>query len=147
MFDDSDAAQQKLRHTVITQMMYGSETALEQYNSDVYEKATLANKAGISYDLYYEYYFTTRDITSDYDRKGEVISGSKKEKTLKAIKALGVSANERLLLTALSGYSLTDTEKRRLLSIITRMNGTKEEKAALAEKCGFKVKNGRISLK
>lgn len=147
VFDDSDASQQKLRHTVITQMMYGSEAALEQYNSDVYEKATLANKAGISYDLYYEYYFTTRDITSDYDKNGEVISGSKKEKTLKAIKALGVSANERLLLTALSGYSLTDAEKRRLLSIITRMNGTKEEKAALAEKCGFKVKNGRISMK
>ena len=147
VFDDSDASQQKLRHTVITQMMYGSEAALEQYNSDVYEKATLANKAGISYDLYYEYYFATRDITSDYDKKGEVIAGSKKEKTLKAIKALGVSANERLLLMALSGYSLTDAEKRRLLSIITRMNGTKEEKAALAEKCGFKVKNGRISLK
>ena len=147
MFDDSDASQQKLRHTVITQMMYGSEAALSQYNSAVYEKAALANKAGISYDLYYEYYFTTKGIESDYDKNGEVVAGSKKEKTLKAIKALKVSASERLLLTALSGYSLTEDEKRKLLSVINRMNGTKEEKAALAEKCGFKVKNGRISLK
>ena len=107
----------------------------------------LFNKAGLDYDTYYEYYFSTRGIESDVDRHGEVVAGSKKKKTLAAIRALGVSQNERLLLTAAAGYALSDGEKRRLLSHIMRLGVSKEEKAAIAEACGFKVKNGRISMK
>jgi histidinol-phosphate aminotransferase len=50
-------------------------------------------------------------------------------------------------MTAAAGYALTDGEKRRLLSHIMRLGVSKEEKAAIAEACGFKVKNGRISMK
>ena len=147
MFDDTDATQKRLRHVTITYMMYGAEKALEEYNTTVYDTASLVNKAGVSYELYYNYYFSTAGIESDVDRYGEVIAGSKKEKTLKAIKALNASSAQKLLLTALAGYSLTETEKRKVLSLIVGMKATKEEKAALAERCGFKVKNGKISLK
>jgi hypothetical protein len=147
MFDESDATQQRLRHTVITQMMYGSEKALEEYNSAVYEKASVFNKAGIDWDTYYEYYFSTRGIESDVDKNGDTVAGSKRKKVEKAIKSLGVSQTERLLLTAAAGYSLTESEKKRLISYINKLAVTKDEKIAIAEACGFTVKNGRISLK
>jgi hypothetical protein len=143
----TDEQYASLRYAETIRSYYGAETALSQYNSAVYEKAVLFNKAGLDYDTYYEYYFTTRGIESDVDRHGEVVAGSKKKKTLAAIKALGVSQNERLLLTAAAGYALSDGEKRRLLSHIMRLGVSKEEKAAIAEACGFKVKNGRISMK
>jgi hypothetical protein len=147
IFDESNATQQKLRHTAITQLMYGSKKALEVYNKDVYAKASVLNKAGISYDTYYEYYFSTRGIESDVDRKGDKVAGSKRKKVVNAIKALGVSQAERLLLTAAAGYSLTESEKKKLISYINKLTVTKDEKIAIAEACGFTVKNGRISLK
>ena len=146
MFDDSDDSGKRDRYVAITQMMYGSEKALEEYNKNVYEKSTLFNKAGISYDTYYEYYFGVRDIESDVDKNGDVISGSKKKKVEAAIKALGVDRRERLLLTMASGYSVSDSEKRSIASYIRSLNLPEDEFKELAEACGFKVKNGKIQL-
>ena len=143
----TDEQYASLRYAETIRSYYGAETALSQYNSAVYDKATLFNKAGLDYDTYYEYYFSTRGIESDVDKKGEVVTGSKKKKTLAAIKSLGVSQTERLLLTAAAGYSLTESEKKRLISYINKLAVTKDEKIAIAEACGFTVKNGRISLK
>ena len=143
----NDEQYASLRYAETIRSYYGAETAFSQYNSAVYEKASVFNKAGIDWDTYYEYYFTTRGIESDVDKNGNTVAGSKRKKIEKAIKSLGVSQTERLLLTAAAGYSLTETEKKRLISYINKLAVTKDEKIAIAEACGFTVKNGRISLK
>ena len=64
-----------------------------------------------------------------------------------------MSDEERLLLLFAHGYKLKDGEykgmssesaTRKLLKYILRSNLTREEKALVAEKCGFDVKNGKI---
>jgi hypothetical protein len=153
LFDETTESGKRLRYTVITQMMYGSEKALEEYNSDVYEKSRLFNKAGMSYDTFYEYYFTTKFIEADTDRKGEKIEGSKRKNTIAAINKLNATREDKLLMIVSSGYALKDGDirgisaanaKRMLLKYILSMKGTQAEKAALAEACGFEVKNGKI---
>ncbi len=153
VFDDADAGEQRIRHAVITQKMYGSEKALKEYNTDVYAKSQLFKKAGVSYDSYYTYYFATKGIQSDLDKDGEVIAGSKRKKVIKAITDLELSRQETLLLIAASGYKINDGDvrgvsasaaKNMLLRYILGMNATKAEKEALAEACGFKVKGGKI---
>jgi hypothetical protein len=155
MFDDSNASGKRDRHVAITKMTFGSEKALEEYNATVYEKSTLFNKAGISYDTYYEYYFSVRDLESDLDRKGEVIEGSKRKKVIQAINDLDASVNEKLLMICASGYAIKDGDirgysaeraKRMLYRTIKTMNVSEEERIKLAEACGFKVKNGRILI-
>lgn len=156
-FDDSDVGESKQRYAEITKRVYGSERALKEYNSDVYAKMSVLNSAGVSYDKLYDYYFLTKDIKSDVDRKGNVISGSKRKKVVAAINSLGLSTEKKLLLIFAKGYSLQDGDirgvkadaaKKRLLRYILRLSGkTKEEKAAIAEMCGFEVKNGRIITK
>ena len=153
VFDDTDAGEQRIRHAVITQKMYGSEKALKEYNTDVYAKSQLFKKAGVSYDSYYQYYFATKGIQSDLDKDGEVIAGSKRKKVIKAITDLELSRQETLLLIAASGYKINDGDvrgvsasaaKNMLLRYILGMNATKAEKEELAKACGFKVKNGKI---
>ena len=153
LFDESTATGVKMRHTVITQRMYGSEKALSEYNADVYAKSQLFNKAGISYDTFYEYYFTTKDIEADVDKKGNKIDGSKRKKVVETINAMKISRAEKLMLIAASGYAVKDGDvrgvsaekaKKLILNYILKMNATKEEKAELAKACGFEVKNGKI---
>ena len=100
------------------------------------------------------YYVATRGIESDVDRTGKTISGSKRAKVVKAISGLGVTTEQKLLLICASGYTLKDGDirgvsadaaKSRLLRYILRLKDlTADEKAAIAEMCGFEVKNGRI---
>ena len=125
--------------------MYGAERALSEYDKKVYEKCQLLDKASLSYDVLYNFYFSTKDIESDKDANGNTVSGSKRNKVVSAINGLNVSAEQKLLLIASKGYSLTDAEKNKLLKYILNLKGTtKEEKAALAEMCGFDVQNGKI---
>ena len=102
-------------------------------------------------------YVTTKGLTSDTDRRGNVISGSKRKKVVAAINSLGVSTEKKLLLICAKGYSLQDNDirglsaekaKKYLLRYILSLKGkTKEEKAEIAELCGFEVVNGRIVTK
>ena len=93
------------------------------------------------------------DIESDKNSKGETIAGSKKKNTVKCLLGQNFSDGERLLILCYRGYSIQDGDykgytakraKRILLQYILKLNGTQAEKAALAEKCGFTVRNGRI---
>ena len=93
------------------------------------------------------------DIESDKNSKGETIAGSKKKNTVKYLLGQNLSDGERLLILCYRGYSIQDGDykgytakraKRILLQYILKLNGTQAEKAALAEKCGFTVRNGRI---
>lgn len=93
------------------------------------------------------------DIESDKNSKGETISGSKKKNTVKYLLKQNLSDGERLLILCYRGYSIQDGDykgytakraKRILLQYILKLKGTQAEKAVLAEKCGFTVRNGRI---
>lgn len=102
-------------------------------------------------------YVTTKGLTSDMDRRGNVISGSKRKKVVAAINSLGVGTEKKLLLICAKGYSLQDNDirglsaakaKKYLLRYILSLKGkTKAEKAEIAELCGFEVKNGGVVTK
>lgn len=93
------------------------------------------------------------DIESEKNSKGETIAGSKKKNTVKYLLKQNLSDGERLLILCYRGYTIQDGDykgytakraKRILLQYILKLKGTQAEKAALAEKCGFTVRNGRI---
>ena len=93
------------------------------------------------------------DIESEKNSKGETIAGSKKKNTVKYLLKQNLSDGERLLILCYRGYSIQDGDykgytakraKRILLQYILKLKGTQAEKATLAEKCGFTVRNGRI---
>ena len=144
---------ENLRYIETIKQLYGSETALSEYNKSVYEKSQLYNALGISYDKYYDYYFTTKGIESDVDKQGNTIAGSKKTKVHKAIKRLGGSKNQQILMLYAAGYTVQDGDikgvsaeraKTILLNAIMKLNVTKVEKEEIAKSFGFKVKNGKI---
>jgi hypothetical protein len=144
---------ENLRYIETIKQLYGSETALSEYNKSVYEKSQLYNALGISYDKYYDYYFSTKGIESDVDKQGNTIAGSKKTKVLKAIKRLGGSKSQQVLMLYAAGYTVQDGDikgvsadraKTILLNAIMKLNVTKAEKAEIAKSFGFTVKNGKI---
>ncbi len=102
-------------------------------------------------------YVLKKGLASDVDKNGKPVSGSKRKKVISAINSIGVSTEQKLLLICASGYALQDNDisrvsaesaKKRLLKYILNLKGaTKEDKVALAEMCGFEVKNGRIVTK
>ena len=135
----------KYRYTEVLHLVYGAQTALEQYDEKVYEKSTLLKKPGVSYEVFYNYYFATRDIESDKDKKGNPISGSKKTKVIKAIDKINTSEENKLLLIAISGYSFDEAkDKEKLIKYINNLKISAKDKATLAELCGFEYKNGKI---
>ena len=99
----------------------------------------------------------TKGLTSDTDKLGNAISGSKRKKVVAAINQLDISSEQKLLLICAKGYALKDGDlrglsaeraKKLLLRYILRMGKlNKQQKAELAALCGFEVRNGRIMLK
>ena len=155
----------------ITSKYYGSMTDDEKaiaidYISDLYYDKARNEVLGIEADKGVKllraisaeklaaYYVKTRGMQSDVDDNGNTISGSKREKVVKAIGGLGVSVEERLLLICASGYALKDGDvrglsadgaKRRLLKYILNLRGlSADERAEIAVMCGFEVRNGKI---
>lgn len=95
-------------------------------------------------------------IESDTDKAGNVINGSKKAKVIKYVMAQKLDTVQKLLLILSLGYTIKDGDikgisalkaKRTVARYITNLSISKEEKIALAEKCGLTVKNGRIYAK
>lgn len=99
-------------------------------------------------------YVATKEMTSDKDKDGSAVSGSKRKKVIAEINKLNISAEQKLLLICAKGYTIKDGDirglsaenaKKRLLKYIITLKGkTKEERAEIAKMCGFKVKNGAI---
>ncbi len=152
-YDDSKESQARQRYADAIRAVYGSEAALKAYSKTTYNDLSYLNAAGISYDDIYDYYFATKGITSDIDKKGNTVSGSKRKKTLKAIKSMSISIEQKLLLMAMRGYSIKDGDfpgisaeaaKKKLLKYVRGLNLSKEEKELLAEACGFELKKGKI---
>ncbi len=150
----SSIEEEDIRFAEAYRLVYGAQASLEQYNKDVYEKMQYLNKGGVDYDSLYSFYFGTRGITSDKDRKGNTIAGSKRKKVVSYINKLGLSRNQKLLLIASMGYSPADGDvvgmdaesaKKSLLRYILTLKGaSKEERAEIASICGFETKNGAI---
>ena len=93
-------------------------------------------------------------LESDKDKNGKTLQGSKKKKVMRYLMSQQMTDVERLLILYSLGYTLSDGEyrgwsaknaKKRLLRfILSKSNATAEEKAYLAQMCGFTVKNGKI---
>lgn len=94
-------------------------------------------------------------ITTDKDKNGKTVSGSKKKKTIKyLLSQTYLSDGERLLLLAAQGYKIGDGDykgltadqaKAKLLAYLRSKKGLSEaEKQYFAELCGFKLKNGKF---
>jgi hypothetical protein len=89
----------------------------------------------------------TKGITSDTDKAGNAISGSKRKKVIAEVNKLKISTEQKLLLIAAKGYALSEKDKKRLLNYILKLKTSRENREELAKMCGFKVKNGRIVVK
>lgn len=97
------------------------------------------------------------DITSDIDKNGAPVQGSKKKKVIQYLLGLNLTDAQRLLILFMQGYKISDGEykrltadraKRMVISYILSLNkATQAEKAQLAQMCGVEVKNGRIVTK
>ena len=135
-------------------------TAYSEALSDVYgidrgNAPVIADVLG--YDVATLAYMRTKGIEADKGKDGKSLPGTKKKKTVAAINTLNISTEKKLFLICAKGYSLADGDvrgltaqaaKKKLLAYILALPGkTKDEKARLAEMCGFAVKNGKISLK
>lgn len=97
-----------------------------------------------------------KSVQGDTDNDGKVISGSKRQNIIARIRVLPMTSEEKLLLIAMLGYKIQAGDiggmdesraKKKLLSYIFAQKLTADEKAALCVKCGFEVKNGRVSTK
>lgn len=66
--------------------------------------AEAAREAGVSEALFADFKVATAGISSDRDREGNTISGSKKEKVLAAIDGMGISRREKDALYYAAGY-------------------------------------------
>lgn len=95
-------------------------------------------------------------VQGDTDGDGKAISGSKRQNIIARIRVLPMTSEEKLLLIAMLGYKIQAGDiggmdesraKKKLLSYIFAQRLTADEKAALCIKCGFEVKNGRVSTK
>ena len=138
-------------HVYDTYYAMASEAVL---GTDGGNRAKVAGIVGA--DVLANLYIKTKGLTSDKDEDGKTVSGSKRAKVVKAIGELKVSTEERLLLICASGYSLKDGDirgvsaeaaKNRLLKYIINLKGLSvEERGAIAEMCGFEVKNGKIVM-
>lgn len=64
----------------VNKEVFGAKEALKRYNKKVYYKAVDAVSNKVTYDIYYNVYFNTKDIKSDKDKFGKSISaGSRME--------------------------------------------------------------------
>jgi hypothetical protein len=102
------------------------------------------------------YYSLTSGIVSDVDKNGKTVEGSKRAKVVSAIRSMNLGREKTLLMICLAGYSLKDGDLRGmksksgkvlLLKYIMQLPGkSAAQKAAIAQACGFEVKNGRVMM-
>ena len=75
------------------------------------EKLKPLEEAGIPYSKIVEYHYKTALLTADKDKNGKSISGSKKEKVLREINALPITAAQKDALYLFAGYTSKDIGK------------------------------------
>ena len=137
-------------------VVIGEEYALKSYNKKVYEKAQSLNTLGISYGFYYDYYFATKAIESEYKSNGTVITGSKKSSIINFTMSQNLLLPQKLILLMSAGYTIKDGDIRGVSKKYAQKTVAKyiqglqiplKEKIRLCELCGLTVKNGRVIYK
>jgi hypothetical protein len=91
-------------------------------------------------------------LEADKDEDGKTISGSKKEKVIKAIWGLDIPDVQKLLLIGMRGYKIDDDDipgvsgyaaQMALYEYIESLEGLSDgERLELFDGCGFEIKNG-----
>lgn len=93
------------------------------------------------------------DISSAKNSNGKTVAGSKKKNVINYLLKQNLSDGERLLILCYHGYSIQDGDYNRysaqkakslLLKYIFGLRTSQEQKAQIAQKCGFRVRNGKI---
>ncbi len=152
---DEDYFEAAYLNTIAT--VVGERYAFETYNKTAYQKAVkITDSTGIDFGIYYDYYFTIKNLEADIDKDGEKIAGSRKEKIIRYVANIeGITKVQKLLLIMCSGYTIADGDirgisgkraKKAVAQYIVGLNISKAEKVELAEACGLKVKNGKILI-
>lgn len=111
--------------------------------SSTFEKAYLYSKVGNVYDYYI---FKSQEFTSDKDKNGKTISGSKKKKIIKYINSMNISAVNKAILIKFNNYSVEGSDKK-IINYINSQNLTKEEKSKILTELGYTIKNGKVYIK
>ncbi|MEE0899015.1 MAG: LPD38 domain-containing protein, partial [Acutalibacteraceae bacterium] len=152
--DDSDESTKAFNNAYRDCMrtIIGAEYALSTYNSDVYAKAKQLNTLGIGYEMYYDYYFDTKGLTTERDENGNVIYTSK-SKVLAYTNQQNLPTLQKIILLMSKGYTVADGDikgvsakraKKMVAQYISSLKVSREEKTALAKMLGLTVKNGKI---
>lgn len=119
-----------------TRECFGAETALMDYNKKVYEKASIFNKCGIDWDTFYCAYFDAQEINSDYDENRNAINGSKKEKVIKYVKSLNLTATQKYMIMGLLGYKNANG-KEQVQNLLKSKGYSGEELKEIMKICGY----------
>lgn len=127
--------------------------------SNTDETNTIIVNSGISFDAYLDYKGRSKDLKADPDPNskidGATISGSKKKKVLIEIaNTPGLSKEQKLLLTYLSGYAINNGDyvgiskngaRQTVFNYVNGLNLSVQEKRDILDKAGYKIlKNGNI---
>ena len=137
---------------------YDDNTKAYLYSKEFNNTNNIVN-AGIDFDEYLNFQSNIAFLTGDKDPKSKyeeaTVSGSLKKKVLNEIVKLKLSANEKLLLTYLSGYNITDKDYKGYTSNSARNATFKyidslkisiKDKEKLLEDSGYKeTKSGKWS--
>ena len=119
-----------------TRECFGAEIAIKNYDSRIYEKATIFNNCGISWDTFYNIYFDAQDISADYDADGNVISGSKKQKVTKYVKSLKLTSTQKYMVMGLLGYKNANGEMQ-VRSYLRSKGYYGNELSTIMKMCGY----------
>ena len=103
--DQAESRMDAIVYREANREVFGAEYALRTYNADVYDKARTAYAKGVSYETYYDYYFTTKEMHADKDENGKSISGSKKAKVVEYINSLDIPPEQKDALYVAAGYT------------------------------------------
>ena len=96
-----------LRDAEVTRIVFGAESALRNYDGNVYAKYAPLAEAGVSFDDIYDFYFSSLLIESDRDSTGEVVQGSKKRKVLDLLREMDIPVEQKILLAEAKGYKVS----------------------------------------
>ncbi len=108
--------------------------------SDTYKKAYNYSKIGNITDYYI---LKSQEFTSNVDKNGNTISGSKKNKVVNYINSMDIPNVQRAILIKLNNYSV-DGYDEKIINYINSQKITIDDKKALYEQLGYKIKNGRV---
>lgn len=108
------------------------------------ETLDIIQDAGISIKEFIK--FDSQDIESDYYANGKAVPNSKKKKTIAYINSLNLSAIQKAMLIRMEYSSFTSYD-RQIIQYVNNQKLNSEDKKAIYEKLGFKIRNGRVYSK